>query len=44
MTSGYRVNADELINTLKTWDALLPGKEKIHLIACGGTAINFAWV
>lgn len=42
MTSEYeyRVNADELMNTLKTWDALLPGKEKIHLIACGGTALT----
>ncbi len=40
MASEYRVNADELIQTLMVWDELIPGREKIHLIACGGTALT----
>lgn len=36
----YRVTAKELQHTLEAWDALLPGRGKIHLIACGGTALS----
>ena len=36
----YRVDADELINTLSAWDQVIPGRGKIHLIACGGTALT----
>lgn len=36
----YRVLADELTETLGAWDELIPGREKIHLIACGGTALT----
>ncbi|MBI3307609.1 MAG: hypothetical protein HYZ84_07385 [Candidatus Omnitrophica bacterium] len=40
MASEYRVNADQLTHILMTWDELIPGREKIHLIACGGTALT----
>ena len=40
MAPQYRVNSDELIQTLNAWDELIPGREKIHLIACGGTALT----
>lgn len=36
----YRVLADELTETLGAWDELIPGREKIRLIACGGTALT----
>ena len=36
----YRVTADELRQTLASWDALFPGRSKIHLVACGGTALS----
>ncbi len=36
----YRFNADELIRTLSAWDDVLPGRGRIHLIACGGTALT----
>lgn len=36
----YRVTAEELKRTLASWDAVLPGRGKIHLIACGGTALS----
>jgi hypothetical protein len=36
----YRINIRELEQTLKAWDELIPGKGKIHLIACGGTALT----
>ena len=36
----YRFNADELIKTLTAWDEVLPGRGKIHLIGCGGTALT----
>jgi hypothetical protein len=36
----YRMKAGELTRTLKTWDELIPGRGKIHLIACGGTALT----
>lgn len=34
----YRVGSEDLFATLRTWDELIPGRGKIHLIACGGTA------
>lgn len=40
MENKYRINADELIQTLAVWDELITGREKIHLIACGGTALT----
>ena len=36
----YRVLADELTETLGAWDELIPGREKIRMIACGGTALT----
>lgn len=36
----YRVLADELTDTLGAWDELIPGRDRIHLIACGGTALT----
>lgn len=36
----YRVNANELLSTLEAWDGLIEGRDKIHLIACGGTALT----
>ena len=36
----YRIHAGELIQTLTAWDDLLPGRGRIHLIACGGTALT----
>ena|SRR3989338_1985867 len=36
----YRVTAAELKRTLASWDALFPGRGKLHLIACGGTALS----
>jgi hypothetical protein len=40
MAPEYRINSDQLIETLTVWDDLLPGREKIRLIACGGTALT----
>lgn len=36
----YRTDSRTLLETLKTWDGLLPGRGKIRLIACGGTALT----
>lgn len=36
----YRVTAHELKQTLASWDALFPGRGKIRLVACGGTALS----
>ena len=36
----YRVTANELRQTLASWDALFPGRGKIRLVACGGTALS----
>lgn len=36
----YRFTANELIRTLDAWNEVLTGKGKIHLIACGGTALT----
>ena len=36
----YRINANELTQILKAWDEVVPGRGKIHLIACGGTALT----
>ena len=36
----YRVTNEELLKTLSAWDELLPARGKIHLIACGGTALT----
>lgn len=38
--NNYRQGKSELINTLEKWDKLIPGRAKIHLIACGGTALT----
>jgi hypothetical protein len=35
----YRSDKNQLLETLKKWDALLSGR-RIHLIACGGTALT----
>ena len=37
--NDYRTNKNALLDTLKKWDKLLSGR-KIHLIACGGTALT----
>ncbi|MBL7157071.1 MAG: hypothetical protein ISS92_02785 [Candidatus Omnitrophica bacterium] len=34
----YRIDKDTLLNTLSVWNSLL--KKKVHLIACGGTALT----
>lgn len=34
----YRFNKETLLNTLSVWDGYL--KRKVHLIACGGTALT----
>ena len=38
--SIYRQGKNELLSTLKEWDKLMPSRTKIHLIACGGTALT----
>jgi len=35
-----RLTAEDLLSTLSAWDLLISGKGKIHLIACGGTALT----
>lgn len=34
----YRIDKETLLNTLSVWDGYL--KRKVHLIACGGTALT----
>ena len=34
----YRLNRQSLLDTLRMWDTFL--KKKVHLIACGGTALT----
>jgi hypothetical protein len=36
----YRIDARELERTLMAWDELIPGRGKIRLVACGGTALT----
>ncbi|HOW88471.1 MAG TPA: hypothetical protein P5561_06065 [Candidatus Omnitrophota bacterium] len=36
----YRIKKDELAQTLQAWDELLPGRGRIRLVACGGTALT----
>ncbi len=36
----YRIQINELMDILGTWDGLLRGRTKIHLVACGGTALT----
>lgn len=36
----YRIRKDELEQTLRAWDELLPGRQRIRLVACGGTALT----
>lgn len=36
----YRIDKQELEKTLKVWDTLIPGRGKVHLVACGGTALT----
>ena len=38
--NDYRQGKSELLRTLEEWDKLMPGRAKIHLIACGGTALT----
>jgi len=33
----YRIDRENLLNTLSIWDSYL--RKKVHLIACGGTAL-----
>ena len=35
----YRFAAEDLFRILSAWDALISSRGKIHLIACGGTAL-----
>jgi len=34
----YRIDKEKLLNTISGWDSFL--KRKVHLIACGGTALT----
>ncbi len=34
----YRIDRENLLNTLSIWDSYL--RKKVHLIACGGTALT----
>lgn len=36
----YRLNKEDLLDTLTTWNRFL--KRRVHLIACGGTALTLA--
>lgn len=36
----YRQGRSHLVSTLERWDALIPGRGKVRLIACGGTALT----
>ncbi|MDD5226126.1 MAG: DUF6036 family nucleotidyltransferase [Candidatus Omnitrophica bacterium] len=36
----YRIDRRELERTLKGRDELIPGRGKVHLVACGGTALT----
>lgn len=36
----YRLTRNDLMVTLEAWDGLIGGRKKIHLIACGGTALT----
>jgi len=38
----YRINKEHLLQTISSWDVFL--KRKIHLIACGGTALTLLGV
>jgi hypothetical protein len=38
----YRLNRQALLDTLRMWDTFL--KKKVHLIACGGTALTLLGV
>ncbi len=38
----YRINKQSLLDRISAWDSFL--KRKVHLIACGGTAITFLGV
>ena len=37
---NYRVEQEDLMKTLALWDGLMPGRELVRLIACGGTALT----
>jgi len=36
----YRVGTKDLFESLAIWNELVSGRGKIHLIACGGTALT----
>ena len=38
----YRLNKEDLLATLSAWNGFL--KKKVHLIACGGTALTLLGV
>lgn len=40
MMDEYRLGKNELLKILEEWNRLLPGRGKVHLIACGGTALT----
>ncbi len=40
MIMDYCIGRQELERTLKIWDELIPGRGKVHLVACGGTALT----
>ncbi len=37
---NYQIDASGLMKTLRAWDEVIPSRRKIHLIACGGTALT----
>lgn len=40
----YRIGAGELKRTLLVWDELIPGRGKIRIVACGGTALVLIFI
>jgi len=36
----YRLSRNDFLETLQEWNRLMPGRGKVHLIACGGTALT----
>lgn len=37
---NYRIGKDQLLEILQSWDSIIEGRGRIHLIACGGTALT----
>ena len=36
----YRIKSEDLFGVLSAWDEVMAGRTKVHLIACGGTALT----